>query len=144
MEDWLGLPEKRTVLPYRDASALVMLNSLKSADQYREALSNNLLKPDGAHFLPSNPPEAYAKEWKGWGAFLGTGRLANHRRVFWPFDKARRYVISLRLGSFKNWKLYCKGSLPGKKQRPEFIPSNPNATYADKGWVSFSHWIGLE
>ena len=32
--------------------------------------------------IPSSPRTVYKKEWKGWGDFLGTGRVANQNKKF--------------------------------------------------------------
>jgi hypothetical protein len=42
----------------------------------------------------------------------------------------------------KEWRLYGKGKLKGKRKKPDDIPANPNQTYKDKGWVSTGDWLG--
>ncbi|WP_192820193.1 hypothetical protein [Rufibacter sp. LB8] len=37
----------------------------------------------------------------------------------------------------KIWKEYCDSGL-----KPDNIPSNPDEVYKDKGWISWSDWMG--
>ena len=46
----------------------------------------------------------------------------------------------MRLSNLKNqieWQNYRKSDL-----RPNYIPSNPNVVYKNKGWVSLGDWLG--
>ena len=54
-----------------------------------------------------------------------------------PFEEARKHVRSLGLESRKEWTAYCKS---GKK--PNNIPTKPNNTYKNKGWIHYNNWIG--
>src|SRR5262249_51798226 len=47
------------------------------------------------------------------------------------------FARSLDLKSGADWFAYCKS---GKK--PEDIPTSPQKTYADNGWVSWGDWLG--
>lgn len=58
------------------------------------------------------------------------------KKCFWEFKKARDYVRELGLKNKKQWKEYCKNN------RPEFLPSNPNAVY--KEWNGFPYWMGYD
>ena len=79
----------------------------------------------------------YAKEgWKGWGDFLGTGRIANQNAKFKSFVITRKFAQSLKLKGTKEWKAYCKSG-----EMPDDIPSNPNKEYK-KEWVSWGDWLG--
>lgn len=60
------------------------------------------------------------------------------------FKNARTFVRSQNIGSYKEWLLYCRGRLKGKKPKPLDIPQNPRDTYMDKGWNGFSDWLGNE
>jgi hypothetical protein len=75
--------------------------------------------------------------WVSWGDWLGTSRVSNRRRKFWSFVKARAFVRNLGLESETDWREYRKS---GKK--PDYIPSNPNRTYADSGWTGMGDWLG--
>jgi superfamily II DNA or RNA helicase len=140
--DWLGLAPKKKLIPYHIASEIVRRNQIRTGNQYRDEISDNAIHHTEDGYLPKSPPEAYSDKWTGWGDFLQTGKVANQDRAFLPFPEAKKFVRSLKLVTFKNWKLYSKGKLQGTGIRPPSIPSNPNTVYAGKGWVSFRDWIG--
>ena len=71
------------------------------------------------------------------GDWLGTHRVATHRRQYLPFKKARSYVHGLRLKSQAEWRAYCKSG-----EKPDDIPANPWQVYAGKGWVGLGDWLG--
>jgi len=86
--------------------------------------------------IPTSPRRVYKKEWKGWGDFLGTGRIANQnywKEKYVSFKDARKFARSLKLKSGREWLEYCKS---GKK--PDDIPTFPSQTYEDRGW---SNWV---
>jgi len=58
---------------------------------------------------------------------------------FLPFMQARLYVHRLgfeRKADWNEWK--------AKGNRPSFIPSSPERTYKDEGWVDWNDWIGYD
>jgi hypothetical protein len=58
---------------------------------------------------------------------------------FLPFEQAKLYVHRLgfeRTAQWQEWKQQGK--------RPAFIPSNPDNTYRDKGWVDWHDWLGFD
>jgi hypothetical protein len=58
---------------------------------------------------------------------------------FLPFEQAKLYVRRLgfeRTAQWQEWKQLGK--------RPSFIPSNPDKTYRDKGWVDWRDWLGFD
>lgn len=57
-----------------------------------------------------------------------------------PFDKAREYVRDQNLQSTQEWKKWSKGTLEGKKRRPDFIPSSPDVVYKECGWINWTDW----
>ena len=59
-------------------------------------------------------------------------------RVNWmPFVEAREFAHSLNLKGSRDWEEYC---ISGK--RPPNIPAVPSKVYRDKGWISYSNWVG--
>jgi hypothetical protein len=54
------------------------------------------------------------------------------------FEAARTFVRTLKLNTYKEWKEYSKSG------RPSNIPSHPDETYRDAGWVSMPDWLGYE
>jgi superfamily II DNA or RNA helicase len=59
-------------------------------------------------------------------------------RANWrPFIPAREFVRGLGLKSRAEWKAYYQSD-----RRPPDIPTNPNAVYAQEGWISMGNWLG--
>ena len=56
---------------------------------------------------------------------------------FLPFEQAKLYVHRLKLESSIQWHNWKQ-----QGNRPAFIPSSPNLTYKDKGWVDWHDWLG--
>jgi hypothetical protein len=88
--------------------------------------------------IPYAPIEVYAKEgWKGFGDWLGTGRIANRKRVFRSFQNARAFACNIGLKSNEEWEDWV-----GRPERPKDIPSHPERIYKGKGWVGWTDWLG--
>ena len=136
--DWLGNANqkftKQDFMPFVKASSFVKSLKLKNSEQWRKYCASGN-KPD---FIPSNPQYRYKHEgWKGLGDWLGTGRVASHKRRYHNFRVARKFVQKLRLTSWKEWIKYCKSG-----KLPILIPANPNKIYRNKGWKNFGDWLG--
>ena len=58
---------------------------------------------------------------------------------FRQFEAAREYMHEQGLKGTKEWKDWCRAG-----KRPADIPSAPDQTYKDEGWVSWPHWLGTE
>lgn len=93
--------------------------------------------------IPANTDCTYAEAgWIGYGDWLGTGTIAFSLRKCRPFKKAREFARSLKLNNRAEWWAFCRGKLHHKGRLPSDIPSNPNITYADHGWISIGDWLG--
>ncbi len=91
-------------------------------------------------FLPSSPDAKYKnKGWVSFGDFLGTFTIGNRYMHFRPFLQARKYVRSLKIEKYTEWKKYCKS---GKK--PHDIPCSPHNVYQDKGWNGYRDFLGIK
>lgn len=68
-------PQNKTFVSYKECKAFVKKYKIKSQKEFNILKKQNK-RPD---YIPSNPDKAYKKtnEWKSWGEFLGTGRIAN-------------------------------------------------------------------
>lgn len=148
--DWLGTAtvaaNLRNFRSFPEARGFVRKLGLRDQSEWAAYSSGRLpdkgLRPDD---IPGNPQKVYANNgWQGMGDWLGTGRMANHMRVFLPFEKARAYVRSLGLESETEWRIYRSGKLPEKGRCPPDIPTNPNRHYAKDGWVGMGDWLGTD
>jgi hypothetical protein len=136
--DWLGsgsiAPSLKEFRPFDIAREWVHSQDFWTRIKWRDfAKSNN--RPDD---IPSNPEQVYKGHgWQGWGDWLGTGVVANFNKKFAAFDKAESFARSLGLRSQKEWNIFvASGNLPND------IPTNPQRTYSNKGWITWGDWLG--
>jgi hypothetical protein len=82
--------------------------------------------------MPPDPNRAYF-EFKSWGDFLGTGRIANQNRKYRSYEEAKVFLKPLNISSQTHFReLLELGIIP-----PD-IPRNPHAYYSKhKVWVNF-------
>lgn len=105
---------------------------LKNVTEWREYYRSGR-KPDD---IPSAPEQAYKKQCKGYGDWLGTGTVANQNRAYRSFNEARKFIRSLGLKSYSDWINYCK---TGKK--PTYVPASPEVVYKNQ-WKGWGDWLG--
>jgi hypothetical protein len=58
---------------------------------------------------------------------------------FLPFPQAKLFIHRLGFDRKEQWNQWKKDG-----NRPSFIPSSPERTYKDKGWVDWHDWIGFD
>ena len=71
-----------------------------------------------------------------WPDWLGYGEGEPKHDEFLTFEEAREIVRALELKNTEQWWEWSRDS------RPADIPSRPDVTYADEGWVSYPDWLG--
>ena len=139
MGDWLGTgsiaSSNKKFRNFIEAKAYVQSLNLKSTNDWYDFIKSEKKPVD----IPSSPSSSYKKEWKGIGDWLGTNKIANHKRKFRSFNDARDFVHSLKLKSTSEWQQFCKS---GKK--PDDIPFNPLRTYKNSGWIRMGDWLGTD
>jgi hypothetical protein len=119
---------------FAEARAFVHGRGLKSVPEWWVYCKSGKKPPD----VPTNPHVVYADHgWVSMGDWLGTQRVATHRRRYLPFEDARSYVHGLKLKSQAEWLTYCKSG-----DKPDNISGNPWKASADEGWVNLGDWLG--
>jgi len=119
---------------FNDAKKYVNKLKLKTQNEWRQYVKSDS-KPDD---IPNKPGQAYKnKGWKGFGDWLGTGRIASQNMQFRFYEDARKFVHSLGLKNWGEWDDYCKSG-----NKLEDIPSSPDRVYKNKGWISMGNWLG--
>jgi hypothetical protein len=128
------LDEVKNYLSFDKAREFVRSLNLSGFDDYRKYTMSGE-KPKE---IPSRPDFVYKNEFKGYGDWVGTGRISNKDKgeQFLPFEQAREYVRNLNLYSFEDWKEYSKSD-----KKPMEIPTNPQKIYKDE-WTSYSDFLG--
>ena len=87
--------------------------------------------------IPSEPSIVYRDDgWISWSDWLGFKGRAPPGGML-PFAVGRAYARKLKLRRTREWKAWSKSG-----RRPFNIPSNPDTTYRDDGWISWPDWIG--
>jgi hypothetical protein len=146
--DWLGtgrvsnqLKQYRTFLRAR---AFVLGLKLESVAEWKAFCKGKMSHLRGLpEDIPTNPNVTYAEEgWKGYGDWLGTGRVADQFREYRPFHEARAFARSLKLKSETEWRAFRSGEMPQRGRLPGDIPAAPQFTYAKKGWSGYGDWLG--
>jgi superfamily II DNA or RNA helicase len=143
-EGWLGWTdflgtkgrgsERKQMRDYDQAKKFVNSLGFKTRDEW-QIYSKSDNKPIDIPASPSNYYEDYG--WTNWGDWLGTGYVSPRERKYLPYVDAKKIVRGLNLESSNQWREYCKG-----ENRPSNIPSNPNTTYKNNGWIDWSDWLG--
>ena len=136
--DWLGT---NTIAPrliqykmFLTAREFVKKLNLKNQSEWQNYCKSGQ-KPND---IPTAPWVVYkTKGWKSMGDWLGTGKIADHLIIYKNFNEAREFARQLNFKVGREWRAYCKSG-----NKPLDIPSNPNQTYKDKGWISMGDWLG--
>jgi hypothetical protein len=139
---WLGtgnvrgsLPKKH-FLPFDEAILVTQSLGLANSKEWYK-WGKEGMRPAN---LPGGPDRTYKhKGWQGWGHWLGTGNQHSQKTIFLPFVDALLIARSLGLASQKDWYAWSKSG-----GRPVNVPSAPNATYKNKGWKNWQHWLGTD
>jgi len=123
--DWLGTG---TIAPFN-----IQFKKFEEARQYAQSLklkshtewtkfSKSGKRPGD---IPGSPEKVYKnKGWKGYGDWLGTGRIADQDKQYRSFTETKKFIRSLGLKSRREWYDYVKS---GKK--PDDIPAYPEQVY---------------
>ena len=119
---------------FKKARAFVRELGLISVGEWRDFYRSGM-KPDD---IPVAPHYVYANDgWAGWSDWLGANAVAAYLSQYRSFKKVRAFVQSLGLVSDSKWRAYCKSS-----KKPADIPTNPQSTYAEGGWIGSADWLG--
>ncbi len=144
---WLGLETtglryssgKEEAMNFEEARAFARSLKLSCQREWRQycsgAISHPVALPQG---VPRGPEKNYrGKGWAGYPDWLGTNTYASRKIIYRDFAQARELARSLGLTSVPQWRTYY-----GTPAKPKDIPRRPDAVYKDKGWVSWSDWLG--
>ena len=148
MGDWIGTgtvaPRYIKYRPFLSARKYARGLGLKSGSEWDKYCKGKLGKRRNLPTdIPACPDQSYAKKgWKGWGDWLGTGRVADRLKIYRSFVQSRAFVRTLKLKRVSEWEKYCKGLFEGKPPLPYDIPKRPYQTYAKQGWKGYGDWLG--
>jgi hypothetical protein len=147
--DFLGSARRRRSTdwvwrPFVEARSFARSLGLRGAVEWRAYARGGVAGlPPLPSDISSNPNGVYKdKGWISWGDWLGTGTIHGSLRNYRPFSEAREWVRGLGLRGWKDWTDFCAGRIAGMSRMPSDIPSNPNRTYKDEGWIDWGDWLG--
>ena len=60
-----------------------------------------------------------------------------------PFVEAKEFVWGLELRNQNDWRKYAQNEDSIRGSKPSDIPSNPDKTYINSGWLGYSDWLGV-
>ncbi len=150
--DWLGNGRKSNcgpgsrMWPYEAARRYIQSLGIKrQVDYYAWAQGKNPNLPPRPDYIPSQPQATYEKydDWIDWGHWLGTGSKANHRKDFVSLSEANEFAVQLGLKNKLEWEAWIRGEFPDLPQKPHYIPSNPDRTYRNDGWLGFVDFLTI-
>lgn len=127
--------KKSNFVSYEDCKNFVKQLGIKTKSEWKDYCKLGK-RPKN---IPSNPNQKYEKEWEGWGNFLGTGAISNHKIEMVTYTECEAYARSLRLNgnplkSQKDWYKYHSNY-----KKPDNIPYSPQREYKkeDFSWGEF-------
>jgi len=127
----MGRDVEQVYATYADAKAYAMAQGFTSCSAWRKQM--RLKHPDD---IPAWPERAYRTEWKGWGEFFGTGRIANQNRGqhYRSYEAAQTWARANGITTSTQWR-----SL-GPERLPSDIPAKPGRVYAE--WSNWQKFLG--
>jgi len=137
--DFLGLgiaKEYKNFLNFEAHKLIAKKLKIKNSLDWQQSHQQNKL-PDNVYHNP-RPIFIKSKEWKGWGDFLGTGKL-DLRRSYINLDQAKKYAKKLKFKQTYEWFEHTKN-----ESFPSNIPKFPNQSYKNKGWKSWADFLGAK
>ena len=137
--DWLGkntFQGNKDKMSFEQAREFVRNLNLKSTKEWAIYCSSGN-KPSG---IPNRPSAVYRdKGWQGWGDWLGTGTIAHFNKKYISFDDLKLIVQNKKIKSQIEWHNFYKDLVDKSK-----IPSNPQRTFKDNGWVNWADFLGKD
>ena len=123
--DWLGTgkiaDQNKKFKSFSEARKYIQSLNIKSQKEWNSFAKAGGKKPDD---IPYKPQRTYKESWKSWGDWLGTGRIADQKKVFCSYEDAKKFARSLKLKSRNEWRNYVKENFI-----PDNIPKDPFRHY---------------
>jgi superfamily II DNA or RNA helicase len=141
--EWKGWPDflsyqrkhKWDFLPFEEAREFVRKLNLNNSKDWAEYTKSKVFPKN----IPKAPGMVYIDKWVGLGDWLGTGRIADHKRDFLSFDDARKLARSFNFKRMMEWKKF-----QNSKDFPINLPKSPDNVFKDKGWTSWPDFLGYD
>ena len=122
---------KKVFMTYTSARQFIIKQKVTTKNQF-QVWSSSKKRPKA---FPSNPRMTYKNEWKGWGHFLGTGRVQTQRKMFMSYNSARQFIKKQKVTTKNQFQVWSSS-----KKRPDNFPSNPRSKY-EQQWKGWGHFL---
>jgi len=148
--DWLGTGNlrgaDRNFRGFQAARKFARALGLNSQTEWRDFVKKHRLDEQTLpKDIPRQPDRFYGSQgWNSWSDWLGSPAAKTDRGELRSFTDARAFARSLGLETGSQWEDFCDGKLRGYPKKPADIPKHPYQSYAGKGWVSMSDWLGTD
>jgi len=135
--DFLGngnvAAKDKQFMTYTECRDYLLSQGVDSKDKFeswRKLKINNL--------VPTRPDKTYMKEWKSWGIFFKTDRVADitKHQSFLNYSKAREYLSQFNFANEEEFYAWAKTD-----ERPSNIPASPRKTYGND-FISMGDFLG--
>ena len=120
---------------YEDTKKYISKFKIQSETFFLKFIKENKIPAD----IPRSPNYVYKQtnEWISWGDFLGTGRIADHLKVFASYKDAKKFAKKNNVKSYSDWIKLSKTK--------KFKDLNMRATvYKYPEWISFPSFLGIK
>lgn len=145
IKDWLGTDWK----DFNEAREFVRNLGLNGQVEWRLYCKNELDGYDTKPLdIPAAPTTVYENDgWIDYADWLGTERKRRlhygvHDDTWLSYEDAKKFVHSLKLASYNEWKAYIEGRIENIPLRPMDLPKSPQYVYKNDGWANWSDWLG--
>ena len=144
--DWLGNGNEWTAaagyqkyISYEQSKDIIHPLSLTNKEEWESFFESGKMP----FRIPPKPNIYYkGKGWISWDDWLGIGDFGTRRiplHKYIPYEEAKSYVQTLNLKGEIDWNTFVsQGDMTFN------VAPNPNVFYRDKGWISWSDWLGIE
>ncbi|MDD2949158.1 MAG: hypothetical protein PHU29_00070 [Sulfuricurvum sp.] len=146
IKDWLGVQWR----DFEEAREFVRNLGLSGQTEWRAYCQGNLTghepKPKD---IPTDPTRVYEDEqWVDMADWLGTqrkrkGNNESTEDTWLPYSDAKKFVHSLKLNGYDEWREYIEGKFVDLPKKPVDIPKSPQYVYKNDGWINWADWIGI-
>lgn len=124
-------------ISYEEAKKYINTNfkEIKTSKNWKEYAKENKVP----QFIPNRPERYYKnRNWKSWGDFLGTNKIANQNKIFLNYKEAKNWINKNHqyVNRVQKWYDFVKCD-----QFPNFIPKCPQIKYKNCGWVSWKNFL---
>jgi superfamily II DNA or RNA helicase len=136
-KSWLNWPDylgnnritETNKISYLEAQRIVKEFNFNSQLEFKKWVKNQKI-----YNIPITPERSYKEQgWNDWGTFLGNDK----NRTYLSYGEAKKWAMESDIVSAKQWKIVKKKNL-----LPKGIPGHPQSIYKNKGWQSWSLFLG--